>query len=666
MKDAAKSTVELIAELEALRQRVAELEAQDVTEARQAREAEAFSREMWQRLIQQLPIGVEIFDLQGFTIGLNQALMDIFGIVEPEKIIGHFNLFTDHLAAETGTQAAGREALAGRIVHLPEVFFDFSLADPRFNRVEGHRVLAVTFFPIRNSKGEVVQIVALNEDVTHQRLAEEALRESEERYRRLIELFPDGVVIHCREQVEFINPAGACILGAVEPEEIVGRSIYDFIPPEYHDFVRKRHNQLLEKGDRIPLSEQKICRTNGHLLDVEVSSISTTYRGQPAVQTVLRDITERKQLQLELARFRAMMDQSGEAIFVVDPPSGRLVDVNETASRLLGYTREELKQLSVMDIVSEEGYTLARWQERAKRIKAAQSPMMVERVYKCKDGATFPVEVMVSYRNFEGQDYVLAVARDISQLAHLEAQLRQAQKLEAVGQLAAGVAHNFNNMLTAIMGYVGLALDNLPAYHPVTSDLEGVQRTAQRAAKLTQQLLAFTRSQVIQPRLLNLNELVINMKSMLRQLISETIELEILPAPELGQVKIDPGQFEQVLVNLVVNARDAMPEGGKLTIATANIIVDQFYTNEQSELVPGNYVRLSVTDTGTGMTREVKERIFEPFFTTKEVGKGTGLGLATCFGIVKQSQGYIMVQSEAEQGSTFEIYLPQVAILDKK
>jgi signal transduction histidine kinase len=310
--------------------------------------------------------------------------------------------------------------------------------------------------------------------------------------------------------------------------------------------------------------------------------------------------------------------------------------------------------------VLEEDYTLAKWQERANLIKQATAPIMVERVSRRKDGTIVPVEVIVSERNFEGQDYILAVARDISHQTRLEAQLRQAQKLEAVGQLAAGVAHNFNNMLTAIMGYVGLALDNLPANHPVVGDLEGVQKTAQRAANLTHQLLAFTRTQNTQPRLFNLNELIINMKSMLRQLISETIELEILPAPELGWVKIDVGQFEQVLVNMVVNARDAMPEGGELTLATANVTLDTSYTTPYEEIAPGNYVKLSVSDTGCGMTPETKEHIFEPFFTTKEVGKGTGLGLATCFGIVKQSQGHIAVQSEPGQGTTFEIYLPQV------
>jgi two-component system, cell cycle sensor histidine kinase and response regulator CckA len=284
----------------------------------------------------------------------------------------------------------------------------------------------------------------------------------------------------------------------------------------------------------------------------------------------------------------------------------------------------------------------------------------LERVYRRKDGTTFPVEVIVSQRNFEGQDYILAVARDISHQKRLEAQLRQAQKLEAVGQLAAGVAHNFNNMLTAVMGYVGLALDTLPANHPIASDLEGVQKTAQRAANLTHQLLAFTRTQNTQPRLFNLNELVINMKSMLRQLISETIQLEILPAPDLGWVKIDTGLFEQVLINLVVNARDAMPEGGKLILATTNVTLDTSYASQSVEVLPGNYVKLSVTDTGCGMTPEIKEHIFEPFFTTKEVGKGTGLGLATCFGIVKQSQGHIVAQSEPDQGTTFEIYLPRV------
>ncbi|MBI1878106.1 MAG: hybrid sensor histidine kinase/response regulator, partial [Chloroflexi bacterium] len=252
---------------------------------------------------------------------------------------------------------------------------------------------------------------------------------------------------------------------------------------------------------------------------------------------------------------------------------------------------------------------------------------------------------------------VVASTRDLTELELLAEQLRQAQKMEAVGQLAAGVAHHFNNMLTVIMGYVSLALRELPPYHPIAENLERVQVISQRAAAIVWQILAFARKQLIRPEMVNLNELVLNAETKLKQLIPAAIELHTRLAPDLGLVKVDVYQFGHLLSHLVANARDAMPQGGWLTLATANISVPP---GQSAEVPPGSYVLLTVSDTGVGMTEEVKAHLFEPFFTTKEVGQGTGLGLATCFGIVKQHGGYITLDSQPGQGATFKIYLPRV------
>lgn len=243
----------------------------------------------------------------------------------------------------------------------------------------------------------------------------------------------------------------------------------------------------------------------------------------------------------------------------------------------------------------------------------------------------------------------------------LETELRQAQKMEAIGHMAGGIAHDFNNVLTAILSYASLARRNVDPDHPVYGKLVGIEESSQRAANLTHQLLAFARRQVVAPRTLNLNEVVLNLDKLLRRLINADIELVTLPGQGLNYVKVDPGQMEQVLVNLVVNARDAMPEGGKLTIRTANKMLSPEYAQKHVDVTPGPYVSLSVSDTGMGITDEVRARIFDPFFTTKEPGKGTGLGLATCYGIVRQNGGHIQVDSEPNKGTTFHIYLPCVA-----
>lgn len=241
-----------------------------------------------------------------------------------------------------------------------------------------------------------------------------------------------------------------------------------------------------------------------------------------------------------------------------------------------------------------------------------------------------------------------------------EQQLLQLQKMESIGRLAGGIAHDFNNLLTAILGFTELAEDTLQPDNSVQNYLHNIHKAAERAASLTSQLLAFARKQIILPRVVNLNALILDVDQMLYRLLGDHIEFAILPQPNTGQVEIDPGQFEQVLMNLVTNARDAMPDGGKLTLATANVTLDEEYAHQHNEATPGDYVLLTVSDTGTGLAEEIKAHIFEPFFTTKGQGKGTGLGLATCYGIIKQNGGHIQVTSEPDQGTTFQIYLPRV------
>jgi len=355
--------------------------------------------------------------------------------------------------------------------------------------------------------------------------------------------------------------------------------------------------------------------------------------------------------------FRALLDHARDAIEVIDPETGRFLDVNESACAARGYTREEHLALSVPEIdprVAERSWEKTR--DEVRRLGSSVS----EREHRRKDGSLFPVEVNASYISLE-RDYVLAVVRDITEKKRLEEELREAQKLEAVGRLAGGVAHDFNNMLGIVMGYGELVLKLAGSDVKLRSRMEQILKAAERCAFLTRQLLAFSRKQLLQPRILDLNAVISQMDEMLRGFIGEDVALVTTLAPGLGRVEADQGQLQQVIINLAVNARDAMPDGGQLRIETSNVDADEEYTTRFRLLKPGHYVRLVMTDTGLGMDADTQAHIFEPFFTTKEQGKGTGLGLSSVYGIVQQSGGSIYVHSEVGVGTSFSLYLPQVA-----
>jgi two-component system cell cycle sensor histidine kinase/response regulator CckA len=357
-------------------------------------------------------------------------------------------------------------------------------------------------------------------------------------------------------------------------------------------------------------------------------------------------------------RYRDLVENAHDLIYSHDL-QGNYTSMNRAGETITGYTREEALSLSLSKTVAPE--SLGKVQEMLRRKLAGEKVTAYEMEIIAKDGRRIPVEANTKLVYQDGVPVgVQGIARDVTERKQLEEQLRQSQKLEAIGQLAGGVAHDFNNLLTAINGYSSLALQRLEDDHPIKPYLEEVKKAGDRAANLTRQLLAFGRKQILQPLPLNLNFAVSDMNKMLRLLIGEDIQLTAKLDPDVGKVMADPGQIEQVLVNLIVNARDAMPRGGHLTIETKNVELDQEYGSRHIGVAPGKYVLLAVSDTGEGMSEEVRRRVFEPFFTTKEKGKGTGLGLSTVYGIVKQSGGNVWVYSEPGKGTTFKVYLPQV------
>ena len=372
---------------------------------------------------------------------------------------------------------------------------------------------------------------------------------------------------------------------------------------------------------------------------------------------------ERQRRQAESAlraseeRFRALVENSSDALMLLDA-EGRVTYLTSSSSRQFGWTPDQTMGRSVFEFVHpDDADSVA-----ARMTEAIRHPgrsLTAEIRFRHSDGTWRIMEgVAVNRLDDPSVGAIVVNARDITDRRKLEEQLRMSQKMEAVGQLAGGVAHDFNNLLTAILGYCNLMLDDMPPEDPQRADLDEIRAAGERAAALTRQLLAFSRRQMLQPQLVDLNAVVQQLEKLLRRLISEDVELATKLASDLMTVRVDPASIEQILVNLAVNARDAMPLGGRLTIETANVDLDATYPVTHVTMKPGRYVMLAVGDTGKGMDAATRSRVFEPFFTTKEQGKGSGLGLATVYGMVKQGGGYIWVYSEPGHGTMFKVYFP--------
>jgi two-component system, cell cycle sensor histidine kinase and response regulator CckA len=356
-------------------------------------------------------------------------------------------------------------------------------------------------------------------------------------------------------------------------------------------------------------------------------------------------------------RFRALVENSSDALLLIDA-EGRITYLTASSQRHLGWPSIQMVRRSIFDYIHPDDRDVVATQ-LAETLNNPLRPVSQEVRFQHADGDWRIMEgIAVNRLGDPSVGAIVVNARDITERRKLEAQLRQSQKMEAVGQLAGGVAHDFNNLLTAILGYCSLILDDVPEGNPMRQDLMEIQSAGERAASLTRQLLAFSRRQMLQPQVVDINTLVKELEKLLRRLISEDVELVMVLASDLLPVRVDPASIEQILVNLAVNARDAMPLGGRLTIETSNVEIDDAYAVTHVVMRPGQYVMMAVGDTGRGMDASMRARVFEPFFTTKEQGRGSGLGLATVYGIVKQSGGYIWVYSEQEHGTVFKVYLP--------
>jgi two-component system, cell cycle sensor histidine kinase and response regulator CckA len=511
----------------------------------------------------------------------------------------------------------------------------------------------------------------LQREINQRRRAEEALRENQDRLKAVLEHLPDLLWMKDHEGVfQLVNEAFAQSCGERTPEEVLGKTDWDVWPSDLAEKYRKddqavfesRQSQLVDEPIMTKLGSKWFETFRTPLFDKDGQIVGTVGSA--------RDITERKAAEQALRdseeKYRNILETIADGYHEVDL-SGNLTLVNDSLCDIIGSSREELLGMNYRELMDEtNAQQVFDAYNEVYQSGSANTGFDLEIVR--KDGAKRSISVSIALKRDVNQraSGFRGVFRDVTEHRRLEDQLQQAAKMEAIGRLAGGIAHDFNNLLTAVIGYSDLLLKETPKDDVQHERLLNIAHAANRAAALTKQLLAFSRKQVLEVSVLNVNDVIAGMTEMLRRLIGEDIELATDCFSPLGHVRADPSQIEQILLNLVVNARDAMPHGGRLEIETANVLLDEDYSRTQADVEPGLYVMCAVSDSGVGMDSEIMTHIFDPFFTTKDTGVGTGLGLATVYGIVKQHQGHVVVESQPGHGSIFKVYLPLVQEVSDK
>ncbi len=624
----------------------------DIDARKKAEEALKESEERYRLLTESSQDFIYIIDRQGRLEYLNAAAARLFGS-QPQELVGR--RVADLFAPGTFERQQG---------NLERVLQTGQPLDITAKTVVGTREIwqDTSLIPLRDDTGQVRAVMGVSRDVTARRQAQEALQASERQYRTTIDSMGDPIHVVDRDlRLVLCNKALQRWCEELQlGSKTIGLTVFELFP-FLTERVRGEYEQVFQTGQVLVTEES--TRAHGREFFTETRKIPVYEDGQVVrVITVIRDISERKQAEAMLWQTKMVVEHSPMILYRLRAEEGWPFDFVSDNVDQSGYTAAELLsgQVPFTSLVHPDDLTRVLGEMEA---HAEQGKDAFRREYRAiiKSGQVRWVEDrVVIVRDPEGRvTHYQGVLLDITENKRLEEQFRQAQKMETVGRLAGGVAHDFNNFLTAIRGYAGLAHDALRPEDPVRADVEQVLKAAERATALTSQLLAFSRRQIIEIRPANLNDLILDMEKMVRRLIGEDVELEVHLAPDLGLVRVDPGQITQALVNLLVNARDAMPDGGVVAITTANVTLDEAATRAQAGLAPGPFIRLEVRDSGVGMSDEVQSHLFEPFFTTKEAGHGTGLGLASVYGIVKQHQGHVVIQSQAGLGTTVQIYLPR-------
>jgi PAS domain S-box-containing protein len=632
----------------------------EVVEHQRAEETLRESEERFSGAFEHAPIGVALVSPEGHYLKVNQALCDLVGYSKDELLARGFMDITHPEDIEVDRDNM-RRLLAGEV--------RICQMEKRYVHARGHLItVSLNVSLVRDGQGRPRHFISQVQDITERKRLETELNRERDLWQTLLDTSPDHIYFK-DTQSRFIksSKAQARQFGVESPDEMLGKTDFDFFDEAHARPAFEDEQEIIRTGRPMIAKEEREVWKDGHV--TWASSTKMAMRDGAGkitgIMGISRDITERKRVEEALATEQRLLSSlitaTPDTIYFKDRES-RFIRINEAFVRKFGLSDSSAALGKTdFDLFGEQHAREAYADEQ--QIMAIGQPIIdKEEREDWKDGhVTWVSSTKMPLRNATGKIIgIMGISRDITERKRLETHLIQSQKMETVGKLAGGIAHEFNSILTAIIGQSELLLGDLPAGSPLAKNAAEISRAADRAAMLTRQLLAYGRKQFLRPEALNLNQVIGSMGGVLSHLMGgEMVDVSIIPAAGLQLVKADAGQIEQVIMNLTMNARDAMPHGGKLTLETANVTLDQEYVSRFPELTAGEYVMLAVTDTGRGMSEKVKAHAFEPFFTTKDVGQGTGLGLSTCYGIIRQSGGHISVYSEPGRGTTFKIYLPQ-------
>jgi two-component system, cell cycle sensor histidine kinase and response regulator CckA len=623
--------------------------ARDISERKCAEEELRKSEDRFGKAFRHSPLAIVIAtEADGRFLDVNESFLRMTGYPRRD-VIGHTSLDLAFWAVPSQRIALLRQFQAGRKVTDCPVQYRTSTAEIREAELTWGRI-EVEGLPC---------LLSFMRDITERIQSENSLRE----YERVVEGLLDMVVVVDRDYRYIIANRSFLNYRDMEKEQVLGHRVDEILEKDVFESVVKEKMDECFEGKVVQYELKYDYPKLG------VRALFASYfpiagpTGIERIACVLRDITERRRAEEDLRksedRFSKAFRQSPLAITIATEAAGLYLDANESFLTMTGYTRE--------NVVGRTASELRFWAlpslrtDLLRQLREGGSVTDHRMQFKTATGEIREAELSWEPIEVDGQPCLLAFTRDITENQRLEAQFLQAQKMEAVGRLAGGVAHDFNNMLSVIIGYSDLSVDLVAPESSVKKYLVQIKKASERAALLTRQLLAFSRQQIVFPRILDLNDVVNNLATMLLRMVGESISVTLRPTTPLGSIKADPGQIEQILMNLVVNARDAMPHGGEIIVETAHADLDEQYVSEHPGSQTGRHVVLAIRDTGCGIDESIRSKIFEPFFTTKGIGQGTGLGLSTVYGIVTQSKGSISVDSEAGKGTTFKIYFPRMA-----